>query len=126
MSEDKNTEMMNRFIEAATPKLLEALTDQVAELVESKIGGLVENSTKLLDEVKKAKAQPDTKLAELEKMIGELRSGQQTAADESKDKMFSTPAAIQLTREQARDPKLYRAAKEKATADGTTVEILAE
>lgn len=129
MSDDKQTAndtMMAKFIETATPKLLEALTGQVTELVESKISGLVDNSTRMLDQLKDMKREPDAASAEVLKLVEALKAeqGQQAAQSAGLDQLFTKPGAIQLTREQARDPKVYRAAKAKAEADGTTVQII--
>jgi hypothetical protein len=129
MSDDnKNDAMMAKFIETATPKLLEALTGQVTELVEGKISGLVENSTRMLDQLKDAKREPDPKSEELMKMVEALQAERKTETDKAAglDVLFAKPAALQLTREQARDPKTYRAAKAKAEAYGTTVQIIAD
>lgn len=129
MSDDKNNDtMMAKFIETATPKLLEALTGQVTELVEGKISGLVENSTRMLDQLKDAKREPDAKVAKLTALVEALQAEQTNEARKSAglDTLFAKPATVQLTREQARDPKTYRAAKAKAEADGTTVQIVAD
>lgn len=129
MPDDKNNDtMMAKFIETATPKLLDAMTSKVTEMVEKQIGGLVENSTKMLDQLKDVKREPDTKVSELAAQIAALQAEQKTAGDKSSgvDSLFAKPAALQLTREQARDPRTYRAAKAKAEAEGTTVQIIAD
>lgn len=131
MSDDKTTTndtMMAKFIETATPKLLEVMTSQVTEMVEKQIGGLVENSTKMLDQLKDVKREPDAKTAELMKMVEALQAERKIETDKGAglDSLFAKPAALQLTREQARDPRTYRAAKAKAEAEGTTVQIIAD
>ena len=118
--ENNNDELMTQFIEKASPKLLEALSTQVAELVEKQVGGLVENSAKLLDEVKTARDEKSTELEQIAQLKTLLERGESPAV--VKDAL--NPEPVKLTREQARDPQLYRRAKASAEASGTRVEIV--
>jgi len=121
---DNNEALMTKFIEGATPKLLEALQEQIAPLVEKQIGGLVENSTKMLDQLKKAQTAQD----EATKKVGEdalqLKNLLAQNADAKTTLDALKPEPIQITRAQARDVQLYRRAKAQAEAQGTSVQFI--
>ena len=57
MSDDdkKNDALMAKFIESATPKLLEAMSEQIAAKVEEQLGGFKKHAEKLLDDVQDRK-----------------------------------------------------------------------
>jgi hypothetical protein len=124
MSDDKNDALMTQFIERATPKLLEAMSAQITTLVEKQVGGLAENSKALLDELKQSKAERDAlaekSAADFTQLKTLLERGDSPAA--IKDAL--KPQQITLTREQARDPAIYRRAKAQAQQSGATVAIL--
>lgn len=118
-----NDRLMEQFIEKASPKLLEALSGQITAHVEKQISGLVENSKALLDQAKQAQAERDAlaekSAADFTQLKTLLERGESPAAIKS----ALTPEPITLTREQARDPALYRRAKAQAQAQGTAVQI---
>lgn len=117
-ADEQNTRLMEQFIEKALPKLVEALTPHV----EGQIAGLKDNATKLLDEVKdhrRASAEKDELLDQMRQVLEAV----------GKPQTFTPPAAkkpIQLTREQARDPAIYRAAKVQAEKAGVPLQIVRE
>ncbi|ESR27511.1 hypothetical protein N177_0005 [Lutibaculum baratangense AMV1] len=122
-ADEQNTRLMEAFIEKALPKLVEAL----APHVEGQIAGLKDNATKLLDEVKdhrRASAEKDELLDQMRQVLEAVGKPSPTMPQ-----TFTPPAAkkpIQLTREQARDPAIYRAAKAQAEKAGVPLQIVRE
>jgi len=126
MPEDQNDAQAQALVEALAPKIAEAILPQIADSVEGQIKGLKDKSTELLDKLAKTKspAVDDAALtAKVKELLEAAPADTKTAAAAA---LFATPGAIQLTRQQARDPKLYRAAKAQAEKDGKTVEIVSE
>ena len=115
---DNTDKMMAQFIEKASPKLLAAMTDQITKLVEGQIGGLVKNSTKMLDELQDAK-RAAAEAAAAEEQVAAKDDATKAALD-----TFSNSGPVQMTRADARNPKLYAAAKKRAADNGVTLQIL--
>jgi hypothetical protein len=119
MSEDQNSKLMEQFIERAAPKLLDALKDQVSKHIEDQIGGLKSNTEKMLDQLKDAQRAREKQDQDFSQLKTLLERGD--APKTIKDSL--NPDPIKLTREQARDPALYRRAKAAAAQNGTTIQI---
>ena len=117
--DDKNDKLMEQFIAKATPKLLEAMTTQITEQVETQIKPLVDNSTKMLDQIQDAKRER----AKQAEDFGQLKTLLERGGAPADVKKTLEPDPIVLTRDQARDPALYRRAKAQAEANGTVVKI---
>jgi len=117
--DDKNDKLMEQFIAKATPKLLEAMTTQITEQVETQIKPLVDNSTKMLDQIQDAKRER----AKQAEDFGQLKTLLERGDSPADIKKTLNPDPIVLTRDQARDPALYRRAKAQAEANGTVVKI---
>lgn len=127
-----------------TTAALQALIAQVQTLTttvtdqQKRIDGLHNQNTRLLDQVKDAKreqpAAPALKPNPLEQHLKAERDARDLAAigmergPDSKVRMQSSsgPAPHVLTREQARDPAQYRAAKEAAAAAGVELRVASE
>ncbi len=126
MSDENNDKLMEQFIEKATPKLLEAMQDGLSKQIEEQIGGLKDNAAKLLDEVKDAQRERDTREKQHADELTQLKNllGQNSKPEDVKAAL--TPESVKLTRTQARDPQLYRRAKTLAEQAGTYVEIMAD
>ncbi|WP_170399049.1 hypothetical protein [Ruegeria arenilitoris] len=126
MSDENNDKLMEQFIEKATPKLLEAMQDGLSKQIEEQIGGLKDNAAKLLDEVKDAQRERDTREKQHADELTQLKNllGQNSKPADVKAAL--TPESVKLTRTQARDPQLYRRAKTLAEQAGTYVEIVAD
>lgn len=119
-----NDRLMEKFIESATPKLLEALTGHVSEHVQKEISGLVANSKSLLEEVKQARAERDAIAEKSAADFTQLKTLLERGESPTAIKSALKPEPITLSRQQARDPAIYRRAKAQAQANGTSVAIL--
>lgn len=126
MSDDSNDKLMTQFIEKATPKLLETMQESISKLVEDQIGGLKDSATKLLDEVKDAKREREQSTRQRAEELSQLKTLLERGGAPAEIKQNLEPEPIKLTREQARDPQLYRRAKAQAEQNGTSVQIVAE
>lgn len=124
--DDKNNQLMEQFIERATPKLLEALTEQVKAQVEEQIGGLKEASEKMLDEIKDHKRERDEAAAAQKADFDQLKTLLESGDPPKKVHDTLNPEPVILTREQARDPALYRRAKAAAEQQGVALKIAAD
>lgn len=124
MADDNNDKLMEQFIEKATPKLLEALSTQLTDHVEKQISGLVDQNTKLLDEVKDAKRERDEAAQKQTDDFTQLKTLVERGGAPAEIHNAMLPEPITLTRDQARDTKLYRHAKAQAEAQGTTLQIV--
>lgn len=124
--DDQNSKLMEQFIERATPKLLEALTEHVSKQVEEQIGGLKDSATKLLDEVKDAKRERDEAAAAQKADFAQLKTLLERGDPPKKVHDALNPEPVVLTREQARDPALYRRAKAAAEQQGVALKIAAD
>ena len=126
MPDDNTDRLMEQFIEKASPKLLEALSEQVSKQIEDSIGGLKNHAEKLLDEVKDARRERDTREKQQTEEMGQLKTLLERG-DAPKDIHRNlSPEPIRLTRIQARDTALYRRAKVQAEKAGTTLEIVSD
>ena len=121
--DDKNDKLMEQFIAKATPKLLEAMTTQITEQVETRIKPLVDNSTKMLDQIQDAKREREERDQKQAEDFGQLKTLLKRGGAPADVKKTLEPDPIVLTRDQARDPALYRRAKAQAEANGTVVKI---
>lgn len=124
MAEDSNDKLMAQFIERASPKLLDAMSAQIAALVEKQVGGLAENSKALLDELKQSRAERDALAEKSAADFSQLKTLLERGESPAAIKSVLTPEPIRLTREQARDPAIYRRAKSQAQQNGTSVQIV--
>lgn len=125
MSDDdkKNDALMAKFIESATPKLLEAMSEQIAAKVEEQLGGFKKHAEKLLDDVQDRKREREETQAQFDQFKQLLK---QNPGDTKPVHDALNPATIQLTRAQARDVMIYRRAKAQAEAQGARIEIVEE
>lgn len=125
MSDDdkKNDALMAKFIESATPKLLEAMSEQIAAKVEEQLGGFKKHAEKLLDDVQDRKREREETQAQFDQFKQLLK---QNPGDTKPVHDALNPATIQLTRAQARDVTIYRRAKAQAEAQGARIEIVEE
>lgn len=123
---DDNDKLMEQFIEKATPKLLEALSEQVSKQIEDSIGGLKGHAEKLLDEVKDAKRERDTREKQQTEELGQLKTLLERSNAPKDIHQNMSPDPIRLSRSQARDAQLYRRAKAQAEKAGTTLEIVTD
>lgn len=121
--DQKNDELMSKFIESATPKLLDALKDSISKQVEEQLGGFKKHAERLLDDVQDAKREREENRAKFDQFEQLLK---QNPGDTKPVHDALNPKAIQLTRTQARDPALYRRAKAQAEQQGTRVEIISD
>lgn len=124
--DDQNSKLMEQFIERATPKLLEALTAHVTKQVEDQIGGLKEASQKMLDEIKDHKRERDEAAAAQKADFDQLKTLLERGDPPKKVHDALNPEPVVLTREQARDPQLYRRAKAAAEQQGVPLKIAAD
>lgn len=122
MADDNNDRLMEQFIERATPKLLEAMQESLTKKIEEQIGGLKDNATKLLDQLKDAQRDREKQQQEFGQLKTLLERGDAPAAI----KHSLSPDPVRLTRQQARDPVLYRRAKAAAAQNGTSVQIVGD
>lgn len=128
MPDDTNNDaLMQQFIERAMPKLVEAATPMLTEMVEKQLGGFKENAEKLLDEVqdaKRAQAEAAEKAKADADQFAQLLKQNPTDVDNITKAL--NPDPIRLTREQMRDPAIYRRAKAEAERTGTTIQRIEE
>ncbi|EAQ10950.1 hypothetical protein BD830_105239 [Maritimibacter alkaliphilus HTCC2654] len=124
--DDKNSEMMDKFIASATPKLLEAMQEQIGKMVEDQIGGLKEASQKMLDEIKDHKRERDEAAAAQKAGFDQLKTLLERGDEPRAVHDALNPEPVVLTREQARDPALYRRAKAAAEQQGVALKIAAD
>ena len=122
MADDHNDKLMEQFIERATPKLLEAMQESLTKKIEEQIGGLKDNTTKLLDQLKDSQRDREKQQQE----YGQLKALLERGDAPSTIKDAFNPDPVKLTRQQARDPVLYRRAKAAAAQNGTTVQIVGD
>ena len=118
-----NDRLMEKFIESATPKLLEALSGQITEHVEKQIGGLAAHTKELLSDLKKTQAERDALAKERDNQFTQLKTLLERGESPAAIKSILAPEPITLTREQARSTEIYRRAKAQAQAAGTTIQI---
>ena len=119
MSEE-NDALLAKFIEKASPRLLESMSELLTKQIDEKLSGVVEHNRRLLDEIKDAKRQREQSAADFNQLKTLLERGDSPAAIKS----VLTPEPIRLTREQARSTEIYRRAKAQAQAAGTTIQIV--
>ncbi len=124
MPDDANDRLMQQFIEKASPKLIESMQEHLSKQFDEKISGLVEHNKKLLDEVKDAKRERDALSAKNAADFTQLKTLLERGESPASIKSALNPEPITLTREQARDPAIYRRAKAQAQQNGTTLAIL--
>jgi hypothetical protein len=123
MSEN-NDKLMEQFIERATPKLFEALQESVSKHVEEQIGGLKDSATKLLDEVKDAQRERTERDEKQQQDFDQLKTLLERGGTPREVHQALSNEPMTITREQARDPQLYRRAKAQAEQAGTTLQIV--
>ena len=103
-------ELMDKFVGkllAEDGKLIPSILDHVHEQVEKSISGLKDKNAELLDELKKSKSERD----ELRTILASGGVSKPTTGD------------IWLSKDDARDPLKYRAARKKADEAGVQVLI---
>lgn len=126
MPDDQNDKLMEQFIERATPKLLEAMQEGLAKQIEDQIGGLKANAEKMLDEIKDARRERETREKQQAEEMGQLKTLLERVDTPKDIHQHLSPEPIRLTRTQARDAALYRKAKAQAEKTGTTLEIVTD
>jgi nitrogen-specific signal transduction histidine kinase len=126
MPDDQNDKLMEQFIQRATPKLLEAMQEGLAKQIEDQIGGLKANAEKMLDEIKDARRERETREKQQAEEMGQLKTLLERGEAPKDIHRNLSPEPIRLTRTQARDAALYRKAKAQAEKAGTTLEIVTD
>ncbi|MBK5923865.1 hypothetical protein CCR90_08745 [Rhodovulum sulfidophilum] len=74
MPDDQNDKLMEQFIQQATPKRLEAMQEGLAKQIEDQIGGLKANAEKMLDEIKDARRERETREKQQAEEMGQLKT----------------------------------------------------
>lgn len=118
-NDDKNTAMMDRFLDAALPKLTEAMGDQIGKMLDEKTSKILASHTKAMDQLKDSQRENEALKADLEKAKAAPTRAQ--AYDTSDDARLKDPRNVVLTRSQARDTPVYVDARRKAAEQGGVV-----
>ncbi|GIT86169.1 hypothetical protein [Roseobacter sp. OBYS 0001] len=116
---DTNDDQAAAMIKALAPKLAEAIMPQIVESVEEQIQGIKAKNDELLGTLKgmKDKQEAEQLSAIAQKQIRERLNNDQGISNDD------TPKAITLSKEDARDVRKYRAARERAQKEGVELVV---
>jgi hypothetical protein len=102
------------------------MQEGLAKQIEDQIGGLKANAEKMLDEIKDARRERETREKQQAEEMGQLKTLLERGEAPKDIHRNLSPEPIRLTRTQARDAALYRKAKAQAEKAGTTLEIVTD